>query len=110
MKLKLTGGRVDVALMNGQFCLDHLLNRVSSDPKFPPSLMLYSKKDNYVSYRHLEDNIIPQFRNANRDLVAKCFEGSKHVSHLIKYPKEYTSLVLDFLDRVHFSRIPKNSG
>lgn len=67
------------------------------DPLIFPMLFLYSKEDRLMPYKDVE-----QFASTRESLGTKvtvrCFDGSAHVSHFLKYPKEYTSAIDEFLN------------
>ena len=63
-----------------------------------PILFLYSFKDNLATHKYI-DHIIDVKKNQNpsRLIMAKKFHDSGHVTHLRKYPEEYTAELKSFL-------------
>ena len=70
-----------------------------------PELFLYSKKDFYLPWQYMEETI-DQRQKDGREVVAKCFDRSKHVSHLPGNKKEYVAAVHNFLELAYFSKLP----
>ena len=70
-----------------------------------PELFLYSKKDFYLPWQYMEETI-DQRQKEGREVVARCFEKSRHVEHLRGNKSEYVAAVHNFLDMAYFSRLP----
>ena len=70
-----------------------------------PELFLYSKKDFYLPWQYMEETI-DQRQKDGREVVARCFDKSKHVSHLPGNKREYVAAVHNFLELAYFSKLP----
>ena len=70
-----------------------------------PELFLYSKKDFYLPWHYMEETI-DQRQKDGREVVARCFDKSKHVSHLPGNKREYAAAVHNFLELAYFSKLP----
>ena len=70
-----------------------------------PELFLYSKKDFYLPRQYMEETI-DQRQKDGREVVARCFAKSKHVSHLPGNKREYVAAVHNFLELAYFSKLP----
>lgn len=62
-----------------------------------PELFLYSKGDNLASYEGIEEHIACR-KSQGVNVIDKCWEDSTHVTHYMKYPKEYIELLENFLE------------
>ena len=71
-----------------------------------PELFLYSKKDFYLPWQYVEQTI-NQRKKDGREVVAKCFNKSRHVSHLPGNKKEYVASVHNFLEQAYFTKVNK---
>ena len=69
-----------------------------------PELFLYSKRDFYLPWRYMEETV-DQRRKDGREVVARRFPKSKHVSHLPGNRREYVAAVHDFLELAYFSKL-----
>ena len=69
-----------------------------------PELFLYSKRDFYLPWRYMEETV-DQRRKDGREVVARRFPKSKHVSHLPGNRREYEAAVHDFLELAYFSKL-----
>ena len=69
-----------------------------------PELFLYTKRDFYLPWRYMEETV-DQRRKDGREVVARRFPKSKHVSHLPGNRREYVAAVHDFLELAYFSKL-----
>ena len=90
-------------MMEGTFCGDTV--RLPRSEHRWPELYIYSKRDLYVSYKFLEDQVIRPHLSSGRDVTSKRFDNSTHVCHLQRNKREYVEAVHQFLHKQHFSLI-----
>ena len=64
-----------------------------------PSMVFISKYDPMVNY---DDHIKTFEKHRNNGLIAmiKSWDQSPHVAHYVKYPDEYRSTLIKFLDQI----------
>ncbi|GAB1609859.1 transmembrane protein 53-like [Argonauta hians] len=64
-----------------------------------PTLFLYSYKDSIANPKVIEKTI-STWENDEIQVLHKSWNDTKHVSHLQKYPEEYTEILLNFLEHL----------
>ena len=63
-----------------------------------PILFFYSYKDNLATHKYINHIIdVKKNQNPSRLIMTKFFQKSGHVTHLRKYPEEYTAELKSFL-------------
>ena len=63
-----------------------------------PIMFFYSYKDNLATYKYIAHIIdVKKNQNPSRLIMVKKFHDSGHVTHLRKYPEEYTTDLESFL-------------
>lgn len=70
---------------------------LENDTSTCPQLYLYSKKDDIVSYRDVEDMTAVRIQRGV-DIQSICWEDSGHVAHLVTHRESYIKSCLDFID------------
>ena len=74
-----------------------------------PELFLYSKKDFYVDWRYLENEVIGRRHEnvASNRVMSKRWDSSGHVAHLKAHKAEYAETVFKFLEHAYFYSLRK---
>ncbi|KIH68300.1 hypothetical protein ANCDUO_01366, partial [Ancylostoma duodenale] len=64
-----------------------------------PQLYLYSHEDKFIKHKYVK-RFLEQQRERGKDVEEIIFEGSEHVQHFRKYPEQYRSACVKFLQKV----------
>ncbi|EYC28057.1 hypothetical protein Y032_0008g310 [Ancylostoma ceylanicum] len=64
-----------------------------------PQLYFYSHEDTFVKHKYVK-RFLEQQRERGKDVEEIVFEGSEHVQHFRKYPEQYRSACVKFLQKV----------
>ena len=100
MLRKWKGQSLVLSEIDNIWCGDFLRN----ERKKWPELFLYSKRDFYLPWQYMEETI-DRRQKAGREVLARCFEKSRHVEHLRGNKSEYVTAVHDFLEMAYFKTL-----
>lgn len=79
-------------------CTLYRLEKMSDLPL--NQLYLFSKADNVIDYKQVEQFAGLQQKRPNSRIEIQCWEDSPHVQHLLNWPKQYTQLCSNFANRL----------
>jgi len=101
---KWKGEKVELDLMNGEFCGDFARDHFLRHPQIP-ELFLYSDKDFYLPYKYLEEKVLAPRREKYARARAVKFVGSSHVAHLKYHKQKYVKTVLSFINKPYVDEL-----
>lgn len=92
-------------LMPGKYKnIDENFKKLEKDQLLLPTLFLYSKKDYFISYKHIEKFIEKRSKfSSNIKIDSILFEDSEHCMHYLRYKNVYLNKIKDHLS---LSKLP----
>ena len=93
---RLKGEECLLSVMEGEWCGDWARHLDLTGQE----LFFYSKNDVYVSYKWLQEEVIPGRRRRGGRMQAVCWDRSAHVAHIKHHPEDYVRHLTDFVHRV----------
>lgn len=85
------------AFRTGSSDSSELWTALENDPNRCPQLYLYSRADELISFRHVEDQIEARKRTGIK-VFSRCWDDSVHVAHLMTHRESYIKSCHDFVD------------